>query len=78
MAFFYRSGEEMMVGDRVRLHREAAEIESIHDPSEDPADWYVETHGGGVMVVEPGVFGRLFIPAPVSQYEDLEFESRGS
>jgi hypothetical protein len=29
------------------------------------------------MIVEPKVFGRLFIPAPVSQYDDLEFVSRG-
>jgi hypothetical protein len=29
------------------------------------------------MVVEPKVFGRLFIDTPVSDYEDLEFLSRG-
>jgi hypothetical protein len=28
------------------------------------------------MVVEPNVCGRLFIDAPVSDYEDLEFVSR--
>ncbi len=43
----------------------------------DPNDWYVKEHGGGVMIAEPKVFGRLFINAPASDYEDLEFVSRG-
>jgi len=30
------------------------------------------------MIAEPKVFGSLFINAPVSQYDDLEFVSRGS
>jgi len=48
----------------VLLHGEPGEIEFIDDV--------------GVMIVEPKVFGRLLIKAPVSQYEDLEFVSRGS
>ena len=44
----------------------------------DPHDWYVEEFGGGVMIAEPKVFGHLFIEAPVTQYEDLEFVSRGA
>ena len=66
MPFFYQSGEQIKRGDRVRLHGELGEIELVADPC-----------GGGVMVVEPRVFGRLFVPAPVSQYDDLEFVSRG-
>ena len=31
----------------------------------------------GVLVVEPKVFGRVFINDPLSDYEDLEFVSRG-
>jgi len=38
----------------------------------------VEQFGGGVMVVEPKVFGRVFIDAPVSDDEDFEFISRSS
>ena len=44
----------------------------------DPNDWLVKEHGGGAMIVERKVFGRLFIHALVSQYDDLEFVSRGS
>lgn len=76
MALFYQSGEQIKPGDRVRLHGEPAEIESVHDPAEDPQDWHVREHGGGVMVAEPTVFGRLFINAPVADYEDLEFVRR--
>lgn len=77
MPFFYQSGEQIQLRDRVRLHGEPGEIESIHDPVDDLNDWHVQTYGGGVMVVEPKVFGRLFIDAPVSDYDDLEFLSRG-
>ena len=78
MPFFYQSGEQVKRGDQVRLHGESAEIEVVADPMNDPNDWFVEKFGGGVMVVEPKVFGRLFIDAPVSQYDDLEFVSRSS
>ena len=76
MPYFYQSGEQIKAGDRVRLHGEAGEIEFVVDPVDDPDDWYVKEHGGGVMIVEPKVFGRLFIHAPVSDYEDLAFVSR--
>jgi hypothetical protein len=36
--------EQIKARDRVRLHGEPGEIESIHDPAEDPNDWYVETY----------------------------------
>jgi hypothetical protein len=75
--FFYQSGEQIKQGDRVRLHGEPGEVEFVADSVDAPNDWYVKEYGGGVMIVEPKVFGRLFIDAPVSQYEDLEFVSRG-
>jgi hypothetical protein len=62
----------------VRLHGEPGEIESVADSEDDPGDWFAKKFGGGVMIVEPKVFGRLFVEAPVSQYDDLEFVSRGS
>ena len=77
MPFFYQSGEEVKLGDRVRLHGETGEIELVADPLDDPNDWYVKEYGGGVMIVEPKVFGHLFVPAPVGQCDDLEFVSRG-
>ncbi len=68
MPFFYQSGDEIKAGDRVRLHGNPAEVETVQDAAGS------EPHG--IMIVEPKVFGRLFIPAPVSDYEDLEFVSR--
>ena len=76
MPFFYQSGEEIQRGDRVRLHGEPGEIVVVADPTDDPNDWLVKEYLGGVMIVEPKVFGRLFIPAPVSQYDDLDVVSR--
>jgi hypothetical protein len=76
--FFCQSGERIEPGDRVRLHGEPGEVEFVADPEDDPDSWHVKEHGGGVMIVEPKVFGRLFIHAPVSQYDDLVFVSRGS
>ena len=61
----------------MRLHGEPGEIEFVADPMDGPDDWYVKQYGGGVMIVEPKAFGRLFINSPVSQYEDLEFVARG-
>jgi len=74
--FFYQSGEQIQLGDRVLLHGEPGEIELVTDPLIDPNDWYVKTYGGGVMIVEPKVFGRLFLNAPVTDYDDLRFVSR--
>jgi hypothetical protein len=60
----------------VRLHGESGEIEFVADPMIDPNNWFLARFGSGVMVVEPKVFGHLFVNAPVSDYEDLEFVSR--
>ena len=38
-------------------------------------DWYMQEHGGGVMILEGKVFWRLCIPDPV-KYEDLELMGR--
>jgi hypothetical protein len=75
MPFFYSSGEEIRKGDRVLLHGEPGEIELVADPAESPDDWFVKNQGGGIMVVELKVFGRLFIPKPEAD-EHLIFVSR--
>jgi hypothetical protein len=60
----------------VLLQGEPEEIDLIADPLDDLNDWYVKEYGGGVMIREPKVFGRLFVQAPVSDYDDLQFVSR--
>jgi hypothetical protein len=74
MPFLYSSGEEIRKGDHVLLHGEPGEVEFVADP-DDPGNWYVQEHGGGVMILEPTVFGRLFV-SDTANYEDLEFVSR--
>ena len=77
MPFRYQSGAEIKKGDRVLFHREPAEIEFVADPliNDPETEWYVKEYGGGVMVVEPKVFGRAFI-SHTEQAEDLVFVSR--
>ena len=83
MAFFYQSGEEIKPGDRVLFHAEAGTIDFVVDLDEsDPAKkWYVTEFGGGVMILEPKHFGRVFLDAAElvghgSDWEHLEFVSR--
>ena len=57
-------------------HGEPGEIELVADPADDPTEWYAEQFGGGVMIAEPKVFGRVFIPSPVCDDEHLEFVRR--
>lgn len=64
-----------MKGDHVLLHRQRGVVEFVADPADDPEDWYVREYGGGVMILEPKVFGRLFI-SDTAKCEDLEFVSR--
>jgi hypothetical protein len=77
LAFTYQSGEEIKKGDRVLFHGEPGEIEFVADALiGDPAmDWYVEEHGGGVMVIEPKYFGQAFLTETQTE-EDLVFVSR--
>ena len=77
MPFFYQSGERIQTGDVVSLHGEPGVVEFVADPIDDPGNWYVKEFGGGVMIVD-GAFGNLFIDAPVSDYNDLEFITRSS
>jgi hypothetical protein len=38
-------------------------------------DWLFENHGAGVMVIEPKVFGRVYLRAPHEE-ENLYFVGR--
>jgi hypothetical protein len=75
----YQSGEQIAKGDRVLFHGEPGEIELVADPliNDPETEWYVKEHGGGVMVVEPKVFGRAFL-SNTEGAEDLIFVSRST
>jgi hypothetical protein len=79
-ALKYRSGEEVRKGDHVCLHGNPAEIELVStDPGDPEQAWYVKEFGGGVLVSDPLVSGRTFIPQDqLADYEDLEFVSRSA
>jgi len=78
MILRYRSGEEIRKGDRVCFHGNPAEVELVATDPDDPGQaWYVKQFGGGVMIRDPIVSGRAFIPADqLQECEDLEFVSR--
>jgi hypothetical protein len=75
----YQSGEEIQKGDHVLYDGESGEIELVADPlvRDQETDWFVQEYGGGVMVVEPKVFGRVFVPDTANS-EDLIFVSRST
>jgi hypothetical protein len=77
MPFTYKSGQEIKKGDRVLYHDEPGEIELVADPRVSDAEvaWYINEYGGGVLVIEPKIFGRVFI-SDVENDEDLIFVSR--
>jgi hypothetical protein len=77
--FRYQSGDEIIKGDRVLFHGQPGEIEAIADPLvKDPeTDWFMQEYGGGVMVSEPKVSGRVFV-TDTEDEEDLILVSRST
>ena len=77
-ALKYRSGEEIRSGDQVLFHGNPAEIELVaFDPKDPRQAWHVKEFGAGVLVSDPLVSGRTFIPKDsLPEYEDLKFVSR--
>jgi len=77
MPLKYTTGEEIRKGDRVLFHGEPGEIEFVADlrVKGSETEWYVREHGGGVMILEPKNFGRVFLQEPQTA-EDLEFVAR--
>jgi len=70
----YRSGEETLTGDRVKLHGNPGSVEfTVTDPCE-PEWGYLAP---GAMIREPKEFGWLFLSAEqIADYDDLEFVGR--
>jgi hypothetical protein len=78
MILKYRSGEEIRKGDRVLFHGNAAEVGLVAcNPNDPDAAWHMQEFGGGVLILDPIVSGRTFIPHDqLDECEDLEFVSR--
>jgi hypothetical protein len=74
----YRSGEEILKGDRVLFHGSPAVVELVAvDPNDPEHVWYVSRFGGGVLVNDPKVSGRTFISChQLAEYAGLQFISR--
>jgi len=81
-ALKYQTGEEILRGDHVLFHGNAARIEAVathsfRDPDDPQAAWHVQEFGGGVLISDPLVSGRTFIRAEsLPNYEDLKFVRR--
>jgi hypothetical protein len=75
MLFRYTSGEEIIKGDRITLHGNPGEIEDLVTP-DDNADWDVKRQGGGCMIREPRVFGRILLKPTDSDFAELKLVSR--
>jgi hypothetical protein len=77
MPFTYRSGEQVLEGDRVSYAGKAGVVEEIADPMKHPDHWIVQEYEGGVMIVEvnPTLFGRVLL-TNTRDDEDLIFVSR--
>ena len=72
----YHSGEEIHQGDFVMYGGNAGTIELVVDGAATPeTEWHLQNSGAGVMVVEPRVFGRVYVQAPHDD-EALVFVSR--
>lgn len=74
----YLSGKEIRKADRVLYSGEPGIIEFVASSLGDPeTDWYVTEYGGGVMILAPNRFGRVFIPAgQIEEADELEFVAR--
>jgi len=81
MVLKYQSGEEILQGDRVLFHGKPATVEIVAlAPGDAATSWFAEKYGGGVMILDPAVSGRTFVPAAqiAESYEDLEFVARAN
>jgi hypothetical protein len=76
----YQTGEEIKKGDNVLFHGNPARVELVACDASGPdpeVAWHIKEFGGGVLVFDPAVSGRTFIPTDqLDEYEDLAFVSR--
>jgi len=79
MPLLYITGEEIQGGDKILYDGLAGEVEVVADPAfpSKETDWYVTEFGGGILVAEPTVFGRVFVRLD-DLAEDVVFVARKS
>jgi hypothetical protein len=75
MPLRYPSGQEIHTGDCVLYDGVECVVEHVADPETQPEDWHVTKLGGGVMLKDCEVFGRVFVPLPFAD-EELELLRR--
>jgi hypothetical protein len=75
---YYKSDVEIRKGDRVLFAGKPSEIELVASSlNDEESKWYVEEFGGGIMILEPTLYERVFISADqLDETEDLEFVAR--
>jgi hypothetical protein len=77
MTFKYMTGEDVQKGDYVRFHGDPGRVEFVAESliGDPEIEWHVKEFGGGVMILEPKVFGRAFLHE-TDTAEDLILVSR--
>jgi hypothetical protein len=78
MGIQYASGEDILAGDRVLYWNEPGQIEFVVEAGDSDAqvNWYLQTQGPGVMILEPKFFGRVYVVEPAE--DKLVFVARRS
>ena len=78
MPLLYTTGEDIQEGDKIRYDGLVGEVELVADPAfPEHVAWYVDEFGGGILVAEPTVFGRVFVRLD-DIAEDVVFVARKS
>jgi hypothetical protein len=78
LSFFYKSGEEIKRGDRIKLDGHPGRVEFIvtHYTGDPAMDWYIDEFGGGIGIIDDDV-GNVFLSIEnIKEDEGLEFVSR--
>jgi hypothetical protein len=77
MPFKYKTSEGIRKGDLGEFHGMPGRIEFVAEllTGDPEIAWYVKKFGGGVMILEPKVFGRVFLNE-TDTAEDLIVVSR--
>ena len=74
----YRSGDEVMRGDRIAYHGHPGYVEFVvvGHSGDATLDWFAEQYPGGGAMIVAETYGRVFLP--VDELDDMiELVARG-